>query len=137
MGDVKIDLSGFKSLTDKLKNINIDEFGLSTVNELGNRVLRDVRQNTPVGVYDDGRVGGTLKRSWYVEPARKERNIYISEIKSDADYAGYVENGRRTRLRKDGSRGWVPGRFMLLKATRKVERQAPKIIKARLSKHLK
>lgn len=130
MGDIKIDISGFKNLTSKLKNIDTRQFGVNTVAELSNRVLREAIQNTTVDT-------GEMKRGWYVTPVTVAGNVFSTEVKNDAPHAGYEENGRRTRVRKDGSRGWVPGKFILLKATRKVERKAPSIIKARLSKHLK
>lgn len=131
MGDMRIDTKDINKLIGKLKGLNVQGFCEDTVAELGNRTLRDVKQNTPVGVYEDGKQGGTLRKNWFVTPVKKESSSYVVEVKNNTHYAAHVENGHRTRLRKNGTRGWVAGRFMLLKGTKKVEKQAPRIIKAR------
>lgn len=137
MGDVRVDTSGFEKFIKKIEGIDTHGLMVGVTAELSNRVLRDAKENTPVGEYEDGRQGGTLRRNWFVTNVRKVGNTYETEVKNDTDYAGYVESGHRTRVRKDGSRSWIPGQFILLKATNKINRKAPDIIKARLIEHMK
>lgn len=77
---------------------------------------------------------GTLERGWSVgsvlyRAGEKVHEVTVSNTASDGGtkYATYVEYGHRTKERKDGSRGWVQGRYMLTRAKRDVEKQLPKM----------
>lgn len=79
------------------------------------------------------RRSGTLERSWDVSEIRQKGDVYGIDVFNHASdggvkYAIYVEYGHRTRVRKDGTRGWVNGRFMLTKARSQVEGHLPKLV---------
>lgn len=124
MGDMRIDTKDINKLIGKLKGLNVQGFCEDTAAELGNRTLAEAKNNVAVDT-------GELRQGYYTVPVKRIGNIYESSTKNNVPYASYEENGHRTRLRKDGTRGWVVGSFTLLKATKKVEKQAPRIIKAR------
>lgn len=129
MGSMKIDTKDIEKLVSTAKKMqnNMQKFCVDTVSGLANRTIKDAKENTTVDT-------GEMLQGWFNTPVNKNGNEYSNETKNDASHASYEENGRRTRIRKDGTRGWVPGKFMLLKATLKVQRQAPNIIKSRWKK---
>lgn len=87
------------------------------VNKHGGLLLRNVKMKTPVGQYDDGRTGGTLRRGWTSEKG----DLYYTVI-NNCEYAEYVEYGHRTRNRKS----YVEGKYMLVIT---FEKQSTKFIK--------
>ncbi len=48
----------------KLEKVELEEFAEAMAKELAARLLAKVIKNTPVGRYEDGTVGGTLRRGW-------------------------------------------------------------------------
>lgn len=141
----------------KLERMDLDKFCEDMAKELAARLLAKVIKRTPVGVYDDGTVGGTLRRGWTASSHReaelsstfgggsgaksfadsltvmKRGNVYEVEISNPVEYAMYVEYGHRTR----NHQGWVPGRFMMTISADELERQAPNLIEKKLMKLLK
>lgn len=78
------------------------------------------------------RRSGTLEKGWDVSGIRQKGDAYEIDVFNSASdggvkYAIYVEYGHRTRIRKDGTRGWVNGRFMLTRAKNQVEGQIPRL----------
>lgn len=155
----KVDYRQLKRLQErmqKLEKIELEKFCEAMAKELAARMLAKVIKRTPVGQYDDGTVGGTLRRGWTSKSHReaelsatfgggsgakkfaesiivtKKGNIYEIEIINPVDYASYVEFGRRTRNHK----GWVPGRFMMTISADELQKDAPKIIEKKLVKLL-
>lgn len=140
----------------KLEKVQFEKFCEDAAKELAARLLAKVIKRTPVGNYDDGTVGGTLRRGWTVGSHReaelastfgggsgvkkfadsmvvtKKGNNYEIEVINPVNYAMYVEYGHRTR----NHQGWVPGRFMMTISADEVEQQAPKIIERKLMKLL-
>lgn len=152
MGNVQINMDQLKALQDTLKEASMttDDLMKQAAKELAARLLRKVIKNTPVGQYDDGRVGGTLRRGWTsasekeamygalfggankVDPdmfdVRKEGNNYVIEIVNPVEYASYVEFGHRTR----GGGGWVKGQFFLTISENQLQKSAPAIVEKRI-----
>jgi len=140
----------------KLEKIEFEKFCEDMAKELAARLLARVIKRTPVGNYDDGTVGGTLRRGWTAGSHReaelsstfgggagakkfadsmtvkKRGNNYEIEVVNPVEYASYVEYGHRTR----NHQGWVPGRFMMTISADEVEQLAPKLIERKLMKLL-
>ena len=141
---------------EKLEKVDFDRFCEAAAKELAARLLAKVIKRTPVGDYDDGTVGGTLRRGWTAQSHREAElastfgggsgakrfadslvvtkigNIYEIEVINPVEYAAYVEFGHRTR----DHQGWVNGRFMMTISADEVERQAPRILEKKLIKLL-
>lgn len=150
------ELQKLQKRMEKLEKVEFEKFCEAMAKELAARLLAKVIKRTPVGQYEDGTVGGTLRRGWTSKSHReaelastfgggsgakkfaesitvtKKGNIYEIEIINPVDYSAYVEFGHRTR----NHQGWVPGRFMMTISADEVERQAPKIIERKLVKML-
>lgn len=140
----------------KLEKMDLDKFCEDVTKELAARLLRKVIKRTPVGEYNDGKVGGTLRRGWTADshreselsstfgggtgaakyandlPITKVGNSYQVEIINPVEYASYVEFGHRTRNHK----GWVKGRFMMTISENELNSAAPKIIENKLMQYL-
>lgn len=149
-------LERLKKNIDKLAQVDFEKFCQEVAKELAARLLAKVIKRTPVGEYEDGQIGGTLRRGWtartereaeatavfgggnsvkaYVDSLQITKNgdVYEIEIINPVFYASYVEFGHRTANHK----GWVEGRFMLTISESELDAQAPKIIEARLMKLL-
>ena len=143
MGDINFDTRDFKKILDKLKHLNTDKLCREATKDVASMVVAEATQNTVV-------VTGRLKGSYFVSPVKKEGNIYNTKVLNDAKsddgeyYFGWYEKGHRQEvgryvpaLGKTLKKPWVEGRFTLLTATKKVNKQAPKIIEARLIEHMK
>lgn len=156
----RVDFSQMKRLQkkmEKLERAGLEKFCEDAAKELAARLLAKVIKRTPVGDYDDGKVGGTLRRGWTAKTHReaelsstfgggtgaktfanslevtKKGNTYEIMVINPVEYAPYVEFGHRTR----NHQGWVPGRFMMTISADEVERQAPQILEKKLNKLLK
>lgn len=150
MGQISVDtheLEAYMHDMMHLQDEQIEKFFRAAAKELAARLLRKVIKRTPVGQYDDGRVGGTLRRGWTAQSHKeaaagsgatdtdvlqyvndltveKKGNAYIIEIINPVEYASYVEYGHRTRNHK----GFVKGRYMLTISEQEIERDAEGII---------
>lgn len=130
-----VEFDGLKELQKELLKMqeNLDKVILPIANELAARLLAKVKRKTPVGQYPNGKKGGTLKKGWQIGEVKQNGDNFEVEIFNPTYYAEYVEYGHRTRERKDGSRGWVEGRFMLTVSVREVQTLAPKLIEKRIA----
>jgi hypothetical protein len=141
------DLENFrKNLEKNLSGDQIELFIEACAKELAARLLAKVIKRTPVGQYPSstGKKGGTLRRGWtngsaqagasYANELKVHHfgNAYVIEIINPVEYASYVEFGHRTR----GHKGWVEGKFMMTISAEEVQRDAPKILEAKLKKKL-
>lgn len=141
---------------EKLERGKFDKFCEAAAKELAARLLAKVIKRTPVGNYEDGNVGGTLRRGWTAKSEREAElsaafgggtgasryaeslsikrhgDIYEIEIINPIDYASYVEYGHRTSNHK----GWVKGQFMMTISADEVDAQAPQIVEKKLMKFL-
>lgn len=162
-GNVEIrDLENFRKNVEKhLGADQIDQFIESCAKELAARLLAKVIKRTPVGQYEDGKKGGTLRRGWTTEVTGDSANdtmqamyenifggsqhvskknmtvhkfgdCYVIEIVNPVQYASYVEFGHRTRNHK----GWVEGKFMLTISEEEIRRDAPRVLENKLKKKL-
>lgn len=122
----------FQRKLQKLSNGDITALCTNLTKEISARLLRKTIRRTPVGQYNDGRVGGTLRRGWIIGTVNKTGNTYEIEIINPVEYAMYVEYGHRTR----NHRGWVRGRFMLTLSEKEIENIVPKLIERRLKEYL-
>lgn len=129
----------FRQFEDFQKNLQKMSQGSNTklctdlTKEISSRLLRKAIKRTPVGEYNDGRVGGTLRRGWTIGEIKHTGNIYEIEIINPVEYAMYVEFGHRTNNHK----GWVRGRFMLTLSEKEIENIVPSLIEKRLNEYLK
>lgn len=150
-------LKAFERKLAKLATADYDKFCQDCAKELAARLLAKVIKRTPIGVYKDGTVGGTLRRGWTAkshreaelaatfgggnEPkkftdsmtVRKVGSNYEIEVINPVEYAWYVEYGHRTRNHK----GWVSGKFMMTISADELENQSPAILEKKLFKFLK
>lgn len=163
----KVDFSQFTDFQRKLQrleNASLNEFCEQCAKELAARLMRKVIKRTPVGEYDDGRIGGTLRRGWtggtentsqqgnvvgakgYINSLaiNKTGNVYEVEISNPVEYASYVEFGHRQTpgryvpaLGKKLKAGWVRGKFMLTISEKEIESIAPALLEKRLNEFLK
>ena len=84
-------------LDNFMKNINNIQSNFhgdlqKLVEKHGGILLRNTKMKTPVGQYNDGRTGGTLRRSWTLEKG----DLYV-RLYNNIEYGIYVEYGHRTR----------------------------------------
>ncbi len=141
---------------ERLQQADFDTFCKNTAKDLAKRLLRRVKQLTPVGVipeyatekakeeYWSGYTGGTLRNSWQVGAITKTGDTYEIEIINPKEYASYVEYGHRQlpgrfvpALGKQLKNGWSKGRFMLTISEQELQVQAPAIIERKLRSYLK
>lgn len=100
-------LKGFKEFERVLKQIErespkkLDNF----LTKQAHKLVGETKQNTPVDT-------GTLRNSWLVEDEKMKKTVF-----TDVSYSAHVEYGHRTVNRIN----FVPGRFMLHNAVRKIE----------------
>lgn len=99
---------------------------------LAQRLIRKTKFWTPVGVYSNGKQGGTLKKGWSTRNVRiyHTASCVMVEIINPVEYASYVEYGHRTV----NHTGWVPGRFMMTFAEGEIQRDAPGILERKIKK---
>jgi len=142
----------FKDFADKFhKTLQEENFIISVMNKLGNIMIRDVKQRTPVGQYDNTvffvsggkllvfesdsgstRQGGELRRNWVLDGVESTGDGYVVTISNNTEYAGYVENGHRT-VRG----GWVEGQFFLKITMDDIMGQLPAIVGPAYEEYLK
>ena len=103
---------------------DISEIDSRVLTQAVNEGLADAKRNTPVGQYppSSGRVGGFLRKSWSTTPTQKTSTGVQKEMINTAHYAIFVNYGHRVVNRKGETVGWVPGKFILEKAIKKVEK---------------
>ena len=103
---------------------DISEIDSRVLTQAVNEGLADAKRNTPVGQYppSSGRVGGFMRKSWSTTPTQKTSTGVQKEMVNTAHYAIFVNYGHRVVNRKGETVGWVPGKFILEKAIKKVEK---------------
>lgn len=131
------------------------------LNEIAARLLRRVKQKTPVGLSQEGKLmryktgvkkgqlktrigvvhqGGNLRRSWYTTNLMRREDKSLIVLYNTARYGMYVEYGHRQTpgrfvpaIGKRLKARWVKGRFMLTKSMEEIDSKVPTIMK----KHMK
>ena len=88
--------------------------------------------------------GGTLRRNWTVSDVRKNGSNYEIEVSNSTEYASYVEYGHRQTpgryvpaIGKRLKKSWVKGKFMLTISEEELRKEAPAVIKRKISEWLK
>ena len=122
------DYKELEQLRDKLQTfqkVDYDKLALDCCNEIAARMLRKVKQKTPV-------LSGHLKGSWNVSSAVKHGEEWRITVYNATKYAIYVEYGHRT----SNHSGWVTGRFMLTKSEIEIEKIVPKLLEKRILQKL-
>ena len=151
------ELEAFKKQVEQLTEKDHEEIMKKAIRTVAARFLREAVKRTPVGNYNDGRVGGTLRRGWTTGDQKtamysalfggstdyngtldnikveKHGNKYVVEIVNNVEYASYVNYGHRTR----GGNGWVEGRFFMEIAAEKVEAKKDYDVEMTVLKYLK
>lgn len=159
----KVDYRELKELRDnleKLQRVDMEAFCSQMSKEIAARLLRRVKQRTPVGDYEvitykrkdgstisfnQGKQGGTLRNNWKIQSnVTKKGVVYEIEVFNPIEYASYVEYGHRQQVGRFvphiGKRlksGWVEGQFMLKISEQEVQALAPKLLEKRLNEKLK
>ena len=118
-------LKQFRTQLMHLKN-GMDYFINDCAKELAARLIRELKQRTPVG--DTGRLRG----SWQSSGTTKSGIVYSIRVINETEYAIYVEYGHRTR----GGAGWVRGRFMLTISTDELRQNTPAILERKIAQKL-
>jgi len=159
----KVDYRELKALRDRLEQfekVDMDTFCTKMAKEIAARLLRRVKQRTPVGQYEvitytkkdgstlsynAGKQGSTLRNNWKIQSSvSKSGTVYEIEIFNPMQYASYVEYGHRQQVGRFvpqiGKRlksGWVEGQFMLKISEEEVQALAPKLLEKRLNEELR
>lgn len=143
----KCEFSELKKLADNVKALKdgvANEFTKEIANEIAMRLLRRIKQKTPVGQYTDGRTGGTLRNGWNIGKMTQKGNSYTIEIINPVEYASYVEYGHRQTpgrfvpaIGKKLKKSWVKGRFMMTLSLNEIDQLTPQIVSAKVWEELK
>ena len=106
MSGYNFEIKGIDNFLKDINNIQSNFQGdlQKLVEKHGGILLRNTKMKTPVGQYNDGRVGGTLRRSWELEKG----DLYV-KLMNRTSYGIFVEFGHRTR----GGKSYVEGVYML------------------------
>lgn len=107
----------------KKKEQELDKLIRQAKNRIGNKLLRYVKEETPVDT-------GTAQRSWIYRETGNDTGI----VENNIDYIVHLEYGHRTRLgtgkgkkyRIKGDTKFVPGAFMLKKSIDNIEKDIEK-----------
>ncbi|WEV40357.1 HK97 gp10 family phage protein [Lactobacillus sp. ESL0684] len=116
-----VDDAEFKAFTEKIKGA-VDMGQLKkAVEHSGTHIafeaLKRLKATTPVKT-------GHLRRSWFYTGMHYDGSGFVVNLKNDAEYASFVENGHRTQ----GGGSWVPGLFFMKKATESINHQLPQLV---------
>ncbi|WP_333861745.1 HK97 gp10 family phage protein [Clostridium sp.] len=124
------EIDGLDEWIAKLERIKV-EFpeGIETeILKLANKLLRKVKQRTPVGDT------GELRRNWEIGDMVRGDNGWYIEVFNNTEYAPHVEFGHRTRLgvtsnpkhyKAKGVIAYVPGVHMLKISVEELNAQLP------------
>ena len=106
MSGYNFEIKGIDNFLKNINNIQSNFHGdlQKLVEKHGGILLRNTKKETPEGQYNDGRTGGTLRRSWELEKG----DLYV-KLYNNVEYAQFVEFGHRTR----GGKSYVEGVYML------------------------
>lgn len=153
------DFSSFKDFAGNLNEATQKDFAevllRDLMNEIGVVLLSNVKENTPVGQYDDGWVeftatndegettdvrfwasahgkqGGNLRDGWFVGGAAIVGGSVVLTLYNNVYYAEWVEKGHRTV-----NGGWVEGQFFLKATVEELESKLASIIEPKYIEYL-
>ena len=83
MSGYNFEIKGIDNLLKDINNIqsNFHSDLQKLIEKHGGILLRNTKMKTPVGQYNDGRTGGTLRRSWTLEKG----DLYV-KVFNDTEY---------------------------------------------------
>lgn len=133
MADFEITKDLFK-LQDDLKRLEQVAPGkvIEVLDKAGNKVRKEVRENTPVGTSKKPN-RKRLKSRWKLDPTIKENGAYTKKLRSTAPHFHLVERGhnvvprrvtkgrRATRVELRSGASHVPGTYFFEKTMDKIE----------------
>ena len=93
----EIDFSQLEKLQKQMESADYTKACVSAMNEISERALKYISNVTKPGHYKNGKVGGTLKKSWQTEETTVSGSTVKGGIYTALEYAPYVEFGHRTR----------------------------------------
>ena len=104
MSGYNFEIKGIDSFIKNIDNIqnNFHEDLENLIKKYGVYLFTNTKKRTPVGQYNDGRTGGTLRRSWQLKYKKGDLSI---RLYNNTEYGIYVEYGHRTR----GGKSYVEG----------------------------
>lgn len=140
MGWGRCDFRKLQQLADNVQalvNGEANNFTMNAVNEIALRLLRRIKQKTPVKE-------SALKDNWDIGSITHVGNTYKIEIINPMDYASYVEYGHRqtpgryvSAIGKRLKASWVNGKFMMTISISEIEAQMPAIIEEKVWRELR
>ena len=125
---INVDFSQLVELQERIQQlteVDLDKYFRDVLEELGMKLMTRAIKRTPVDT-------GTLRRNWQLTKVMRFSDHYRIRVLNTTEYAHWVENGHRTRNRQ----GWVPGYFMLRKATYETEAEMMSVLERELKKFL-
>lgn len=128
MSGYNFEIKGIDNFLKDINNIqnNFREDLQKLIEKHGGILLRDTKMKTPVGQYNDGRTGGTLRRSWELEKG----DLYV-KLMNRVEYGIFVEWGHRTR----GGKSYVEGVYMLKTSFEKTKKDFENDLEKLLKKY--
>ena len=128
MSGYNFEIKGIDNFLKGIDNIQNNFHGdlQRLIEKHGGILLRNTKMKTPVGQYNDGRTGGTLRRSWALEKG----DLYV-KVFNDIFYGQFVEYGHRTR----GGKSYVEGVYMLKTSFEKTEEKFTNDLEKLLKKY--
>ena len=128
MSGYNFEIKGIDNFLKDINNIQSNFQGdlQKLVEKQGGILLRNTKIKTPVGQYNDGRTGGTLRRSWSLEKG----DLYV-KVFNDIFYGQFVEFGHRAR----GGKSYVEGVYMLKTSFEKTKKDFENDLEKLLKKY--
>lgn len=128
MSGYNFKIKGIDNFLKDINNIqnNFREDLQKLIEKHGGILLRNTKMKTPVGQYNDGRTGGTLRRSWELEKG----DLYV-KLMNRVEYGIFVEWGHRTR----GGKSYVEGVYMLKTSFEKTKKDFENDLEKLLKKY--
>ena len=143
---------------NKMLNFDRKKFCEDCAKEIAQRLYRSVVKRTPTGqyepmvyelkdgstlTYNEGKLGGTLKKSWAVTNVTRQGDTYLIEVINPVEYASYVEFGHRQeegrfvpQIGKTLTSNWAEGKFMLTISEKEIQSITPALMEKRLQEKL-
>ncbi len=109
---------------------DIRDIDIKVLNKAVNEGVKVAKENTPVGQYPGGKLGGFMRKSWRSAPAVKAITGGATKtMVNSADYSSHVNYGHRIVDKDKNTVGFVKGQFMLQKAISHAEKTMVKEFK--------
>ena len=131
-----VDYKAWEELKNRLEKADIDEFIFDCAKELGQRTIREARQNTPV-------LSGVLRRNWKITEQSKYRGKSVVMVENLTSYASHVEYGHRQEpgryvpaIGKRLVKSFVKGKYFMKKAVDNVKSQTNNILGSKIDRKI-